>query len=138
MKQVHIRIKSVQTADGDRNESELMTEGTFGKEHGVWKISYQESEATGFEGAVTTITADGSRMVNIMRTGVAESHLILEANKPHSCLYGTEYGQFTMRIFTKKIENCLQENGGSLHLKYTIDINSSYSSENEIYLEIIK
>lgn len=138
MEKISLKLRSVLETEDDRSETELMTEGTLEEQNGVWKITYEDSDATGFEGATTTITADGSQLVSIVRTGTANSNLVIETGKKHYCLYGTPFGDITVGIFTHKIENSLSENGGSLYLKYTIDVNSAYMSDNEIYLDIIR
>ncbi|MBQ8514572.1 MAG: DUF1934 domain-containing protein [Ruminococcus sp.] len=138
MKKISLKLRSVQTSEDERSETELMTEGTFEKADGVWKITYEDSDATGFEGAVTTITADGTELVSIVRSGSANSNLVIESGKKHYCLYGTPFGDITVGIFTHKIENSLSENGGSLYLKYTLDVNSAFMSDNEIYLDVCR
>lgn len=138
MEQINLRLRSVLDSEDDHSETELMTEGTMEKDGDIWKVTYEDSDATGFEGATTTITADGERMVSIMRTGTANSNLVIETGKKHFCLYGTPFGDITVGIFTHKIENSLSENGGRLYLKYTLDVNSAYMSDNEIYLDITK
>ncbi|MDD6269064.1 MAG: DUF1934 domain-containing protein [Oscillospiraceae bacterium] len=137
MKQhIQLKLRSVLEAEGERSETELLTDGTMEQVDGKFIVSYEDSDATGFEGATTTITAEGSSIVSIVRTGTANSNLVIETGKKHYCLYGTPYGDITVGIFTHKIENSLSENGGSLYLKYTIDVNSAYMSDNEIYLDI--
>ncbi|MGN0592116.1 MAG: DUF1934 domain-containing protein [Ruminococcus sp.] len=138
MEQICLKLRSVLETEDDRSETELMTDGTFEREASMWKITYEDSDATGFEGAVTTILADGNRLVSIMRSGTANSSLVIETGKKHYCLYGTPFGDITVGIFTHKIENSLSEEGGSLYLKYTIDVNSAYMSDNEIYLDVIR
>ena len=39
-------------------------------------------------------------------------------------------------IYTHALENKLDKNGGSLYMKYTIDINTSYMSDNEIIMNV--
>ena len=137
MKQhIQLKLRSVLEAEGERSETELLTDGTMEQVDGKFIVSYEDSDATGFEGATTTITAEGSSIVSIVRTGTANSNLVIETGKKHYCLYGTPYGDITVGIFTHKIDNSLSENGGSLYLKYTIDVNSAYMSDNEIYLDI--
>ena len=41
-------------------------------------------------------------------------------------------------IYTHKIQNELNLSGGYLYMRYTIDINSSYISDNEIIMNIEK
>ncbi|MGN0583924.1 MAG: DUF1934 domain-containing protein [Ruminococcus sp.] len=137
MKQhIQLNLRSVLEAEGERSETELLTDGTMEQSDGKFIVSYEDSDATGFEGATTTITAEDSSIVSIVRTGTANSNLVIETGKKHYCLYSTPYGDITVGIFTHKIKNSLSEKGGSLYLKYTIDVNSAYMSDNEIYLDI--
>ena len=57
-----IKIKGIQTADGDNDVVELMTTGFFARRRGGYVISYEESEATGFEGARTTLTCEEGKV----------------------------------------------------------------------------
>jgi len=137
MKQkVQLKMRTVLEYDGERSETELLTYCTIEKNGSSFVISYEESDATGFDGATTTITAEGEKIVSIQRRGTANANLVIETGKKHHCLYGTPYGGLTVGIFTHKISNTLFEGGGSLYLKYTIDVNTSYISDNEIYLDV--
>lgn len=131
-----IKMRSIQIVDGEETEVELLTKGDFAYENGRYRISYEDSEATGFENSVTVIEAEDNRMASVSRVGSAPSNLILEINKKHHCHYGTPYGDMMVGIFAHKIENRLSAEGGDLYMKYTIDINSSYVSDNEIIMEI--
>lgn len=131
-----ITLKSVQSTDYDRDETELITSGSYEIEGDTYTISYDETEATGFDGSKTMLTCWGNKKVSMDRTGEAESHLIIEKAKKHHCHYGTPFGEFMVGIYTHAIENNLTPEGGKLYLKYTVDINSSYISDNEIYVSI--
>ncbi len=136
-KQVMISLTSVNSVDNDKTVTELNTAGTLKTlKSGGFVLSYEESEVTGFSGSTTSLTLNGNNLVNLKRTGTAPSDLILEKDKKHHCYYGTPYGDFTMGIFTHYIYNDVNEDGGELYLKYTVDINSSYVSDNEIYIKV--
>lgn len=135
-KPVMIKMKSVQLADGESNEVELITEGKFSFSGGKFLISYNDSEATGFEDSVTSVEVEGEKLASVSRVGSSSSNLVLEINKKHHCHYGTPYGDMMIGIFAHTIENGLNEDGGHLYMKYTIDINSSYISDNEIIMDI--
>lgn len=136
-KDVTINLTSINTVDSERSTTELTTMGKFKKlEGGGFQIRYEESEVTGFKGSTTCLSFFGNNLVNLNRTGAASSDLILEKDKKHHCHYGTPYGDFTMGIFTHCIDNNVGTDGGELYLKYTVDINSSYVSDNEIYIKI--
>ncbi len=135
-RQAMIRMKSIQNVDGEANDVELITAGKFSYENGKFRISYEDSEATGFENSVTVVEVDDQKYASVSRVGSAPSCLILEINKKHHCHYGTPYGDMMVGIYAHCIENSLGENGGHLYMKYTIDINSSYISDNEIVMDI--
>jgi len=140
-KKVTITLKSVSdSGHGAPDVMELITEGTFkpiklGNADG-WEISYEDSEATGFAGSTTTVTCIGNELASMKRSGSADSHLVIEKDRRHHCHYGTEYGDMLLGISASRIINRLSEEGGMLYFKYTIDINSAFVSENEIYFEV--
>ena len=119
-KDVTITLKGVQQIDRERNETELITGATFSTvKGGGFKIAF------------------GNESASIVRSGEAGTNLIIEKDKKHHCHYGTPYGDMTIGIYTQSIVNNLTADGGDLYLKYTVDINSSYVSDNEVYIEIM-
>lgn len=135
-KDVSIKLVSVQI-DGDmRQETELLSDGTYEKTDKGYRIAYEESEATGFEGSVTTLETEGSRKVTMNRTGAVSSNLIVEDGIKHHCVYGTPYGDFTVGVNATFINSDLNDEGGKLEFHYVIDVNSSYVGDFEIIIEI--
>jgi len=132
-KKVLISLTSIQYQDDDTNKTELLTKAEFVRENGYDIISYEDTSATGFEGSVTTIKVDGCRNASITRQGTANSVLSLEIGRKHFCQYGTPYGCLQIGVYTHAIENTLAK-GGRLYLKYTLDLNSSFLSDNEIIM----
>lgn len=130
-----ISLTSIQWQDKEKSETELLTKARLSKENNSYVISYEDTSATGFEGSVTTIQVDDNKNASIIRSGTANSALTLEMGKKHFCQYGTPYGSMQIGVFTHSIDNKL-EDGGQLYLKYTLDLNSSYLSDNEIILKI--
>lgn len=133
-----IEMKSIQSIYSDKTETELITSGKFRRSGENFLISYLDSEATGFDGSETEITVTGNKFASIIRRGTSSSDLVIEPGKRHHCHYSTPYGEMVIGIYTHAIENKLSENGGSLYMKYTIDINTSYMSDNEIIMNIKK
>lgn len=140
-KNVTITMKSISDNQcGSPDVIELITTGTLkpaklGNASG-WEISYADSEATGFEGSVTTVTCFGEQLASMRRSGTTDSHLVIEAGRRHHCHYSTEYGDMLLGISTSRIINRMNEEGGEVYFKYTIDINSAFISENEVYLSV--
>lgn len=130
-----ISLVSIQWQDNEKCETELLTKAKFTRENGVDVISYEDTSATGFEGCVTTIKIDGERSASIVREGTANSVLSLEIGRKHFCQYGTPYGSLQIGVYTHAIENDINKNG-RIYLKYTLDLNSSYLSDNEIIMTV--
>ncbi|HPY83647.1 DUF1934 domain-containing protein [Ruminococcus sp. XPD3002] len=132
---VLISLTSVQYQDDEKSETELLTRAKLYNVNGRDIISYEDTSATGFEGSVTTITVEGSKSASIIREGTANSVLSLELGRKHYCQYGTPYGSMQIGVYTHAIDNTIAKDG-RLYLKYTLDLNSSYLSDNEIIMKV--
>lgn len=130
-----ISLLSIQVQDDERTESELFTNAVLNCTKNNSTIIYEDTEATGFEGSVTTIKIINGKEASIMRTGTSNSFLTFEIGKKHYCQYGTPFGMCQMGVYTHAIEDTLTENG-RLYMKYTLDINASTLSDNEITITI--
>ena len=134
-KNVCITIKSTQTVDEEKDTTELFTFGAMEQFDGGFRLHYDESEATGFEGSSVTLEVSDN-MVTMTRSGKVISSLFIEKGKKHHCHYGTEFGDFMIGVSTDEIKNELKSTGGDVYLRYTLDINSSYMSENEMHINV--
>ena len=135
-KEVLINLTSIQTIDKESTKTELITSGILEENGDEYTVQYNESEATGFEGSTTIVKVKGDKLVSIIRKGKVTSELTIEKGTKHHCHYGTPFGDFVVGIFAHSIINEIKDFKGQLYLKYTIDINSSYVSDNEILIVI--
>lgn len=136
-KKVLINIKGIQYYDDDKDVVELMTVGRFYRKNGSYYISYDESEATGFEGSKTTLKVEqDSGRVTMLRSGAIKSQLIIEKGTRHQCHYDTGYGPMIMGVWGNRIQSTLGDDGGDLDFKYTLDFNASMASENEVFINV--
>lgn len=135
MENCSIVLNIKQTADGMTDESELFTRGEFRVHKGAYYIDYDESEATGYEGSHAQLRVDKAGMT-MTRTGTTFSNLVFENGVRHFCHYGTEYGDCMVGITTQELSNSLDENGGTVHLKYSVDVNAGLMTENEITIKV--
>ena len=130
-----ITLTSIQWQNGERSQTELVTRANFSKSGRTNIISYKDTEDTGFDGSVTTIRINNGKSASIIRKGTANSALFLEIGKKHFCQYGTPYGTLQLGIYTHEIRNTIASNG-SIYMKYTLDLNASHLSDNEIIITI--
>ena len=131
-----IRIKGVQESEGEENEVELMTRGSFVQRGGSYYITYRETEATGYDGCTTTVKLDKAGTVSMLRFGPAPSQLVIEKGRRHICHYDTGHGAITMGIAADEIIADLSDRGGSLRFSYNLDINSSPFSKNTVSITV--
>lgn len=127
-------ISSASTEEG-RDETEFFTVGSFTQENDSFVIRYGENAEIGYESCQVTITIK-EKTVLIERSAPAPSLLTVEKGKKHHMLYGTPYGDFMMGINAFEVKNNMTPGGGTLYLKYSIDINSDFVSENEVNLTV--
>ena len=124
-------------SDGEQKEStELLSRAVYEKTNSGYKLTYDESEATGFKGSTTTIELFDGKKVVMSRTGSVISNLIVELGKKHHCVYGTPYGDLMVGVNANYIHSELDDNGGKLDFKYVIDVNSSYVGDFDISMEV--
>lgn len=130
-----ISLLSVQIQDDERTESELFTPAEITYNKNCITIAYEDTEATGFEGSVTSVKVTCNNEASITRTGTSNSILLLETGKKSYCQYGTPFGMFQIGVYTHTIKNTLDKDG-RLYMKYTLDLNASKLSDNEITITI--
>ena len=127
-----ISIVGKQQADGETGEIRLETLGSYVQKGDHWYIVYKEYDEDNPNRYQTSILkVEKNNKVTLMR-GNSSTRLILEKGKRHLCQYDTGYGTLMVGVFTSSFESTLNEQGGSLRVRYTLDINSSLSSNNEI------
>lgn len=132
-----ISIVGKQKIDGETDVIEVVTEGKYTMRNGKYFISYEEYDKDDpNEHFTSVVKAEGENMVTIMRSGAASSRLLLEKKRRHYCHYNVPVGEMMIGIYTSQINSTLNDKGGELHVKYTIDFNASLASENEFHITV--
>ena len=131
-----VRITSIQNADGETEQTELNSTASYRITPEEAEIIYTELDESGDVSGETIITVLKDGLVTIRKTGFADALMILERGKTHPVKYSTMLGTMEMLLCALDIRAELTEEGGSLHLKYLIDIGETYSAQNTIDLRI--
>lgn len=135
-KEVLIKIKGTQIINDEADSVEIFTVGNFYKKNGNYYISYEESEENGYAGIRTTLKVENNDKVTMLRSGAGKSQLIIENGIRHMCHYDTGFGSMMIGISGNNILSRLNDNGGDVIFKYSMDINSLLASENEVYVNV--
>ena len=135
-KDVSIRIKGVYTSDEDQSTAELFTLGSLYKKNDHYYITYKESETTGFDGCTTTMKIEAPDRVTLTRRGSSTSHLVLQKGIRNVGRYDMMGNPMEIGAYTDSLESSIGDCGGDLRLHYTLDMNSSLMSENELEISV--
>lgn len=133
--QALIKITGTQTIDDQNDTVELTTSGTYLPTEDGWQLRYDESAATGMEGTTTTVHVKGDRIV-MERSGENASILVIEKHRRHHSHYITPYGVLDLGTYATAVERMLDEDGGTLELRYTLDFNGSVRSTHAVHITV--
>ena len=134
---VTISIKGAPAMAEGEDGYELLTDGEYVQENGISTFSYLESELTGLDGLLTTFNVEPDRVV-LRRGDRVGDDMIFSENLKHHFLYDTPYGAVTMGIDTHFIKNNMHHDGGSLQIRYDIEVDNVAVSENLFSINISK
>ena len=136
MKRAMISIKGspLQTSAED-DSIELMTDGEYIHEGGVSTFSYVESMLTGLDGLQTTFNVEQDRVI-LSRGGDVNEDMIFSEKQKHHFLYETPFGAILMGIDTHSIVKNLRDDGGSLEIRYDIEVDNVSVSKNLFQINI--
>ncbi len=132
-----ITIDGFQThSDGEEESISLSTVGEFRRDQDRFFITYNESAATGFDGDVTSLEIESDKKVTLNRKGNSNTQLIIERGQRHLSHYNTGYGDLMVGIQAEAIQNHLDDSGGKLLLRYSLDVNASELSVNKLNITV--
>jgi len=121
--------------EGNEESFELMTDGEYSREDGISTFSYIESELTGFSGLLTTFNVEPDRVI-LTRGGGASGDMIFSEKQKHHFLYDTPFGSIMMGIDTHSIKKDMRDEGGSLEIRYDIEVDNVSVSQNLFKIDI--
>ena len=80
----------------------------------------------------TKIFIKKDNSVTLERKGSINSKMYIEEGKRNYCFYNTPFGELFISVFGEKVEHNLNENGGKINLRYTIDSDMKMISRNQV------
>ncbi len=135
--QVLIEIIGTQKVDREKDKIELTTVGTLEENDGEYILRYKEEQEAPTDAIdVTVVIKKDESLVEMTRTGGAESRLIIESSNRNLCHYGSEYGDILMGISGHSISAEFDGEQGEFEFRYDIDINGLMVSRNSLYTKV--
>lgn len=116
-------------------EMELTVHGKLYFRGGSVFISYEESAMTGMENTRTTLKVEPGR-VEIIRTGKNHSRLCFQEGLRHESPYRTPYGLLQLATVTHHLVTHMGQEGGTLSIRYQVEMEGQLASENHLQIEV--
>ena len=136
MKKAMISIIGLPVLPGNDDDGfELMTDGEYARDGVYSTFSYFESELTGLDGLQTTFNVEPDRVILSRGDGLS-GDMIFSENQKHHFLYETPFGSIMLGIDTHSIKKNLRDDGGSLEIRYDIEVDNVSVSQNLFKIKI--
>ncbi|MDO5517210.1 MAG: DUF1934 domain-containing protein [Clostridium sp.] len=114
---------------------EVITPGEFTILKNGFKAEYEETKLSGMEGTKTTMRIKEDSF-ELIRCGSTETQMIFDRRNQSISLYKTPYGSMSITIDTKKLDIDVDENGGKIHIVYTLLVEEQQKIETNLSVEI--
>lgn len=131
-----IKITGVQGfMQPDADTIEFVTDGSYSRTDGGYRISYRESELTGMDGTVTSVYVEDDG-VTVVRKGVLNSVMEFREGLKNRVLYDTQFGAATLGIETRRVSSRFDERGGELSIDYVVNMEHAIASRNTLNMSV--
>ena len=127
-KEVFIRITGLQipigdVEDNDNEPIEVVHTGTYYNKNGKHYVFYEEA-TEGFQGVTKVqIRWQKDGVLEVIKKGISNSHMVFEKNERHICDYQTPFGSLEIGILTKRIAWEEKEDMLEISVEYNMDVN---------------
>ena len=130
-KQVLVSITGNQLAEGEQDSIELVTVANYYKRNGHHFVIYEEVPEDTQEVIKNTLKFDET-FFQMTKKGAVNSQMYFSPQEENVTYYTTPAGPMTINITTlEESEDYIQ-----IYIRYVLDINYGYSSENDILIRI--
>lgn len=117
---------------------EVVTPAQYFCKNGKHYILYDEV-SEGIHGTTKNrIKITGDECMEVIKSGVTNSHMIFEKNKMNLSYYQTPFGQMLVGIRTRNMEVNVSEKNINVFVDYELDVNHEPLADCEIKLNIIE
>ena len=77
-----------------------------------------------------------NKVVEIIKSGVSNSHMVFEKNKRNASFYQTPYGEMTLEVTTDEMDVRVSEDVILVSLGYQLDVNGEPLSNSHVTMRI--
>jgi uncharacterized beta-barrel protein YwiB (DUF1934 family) len=125
--------------ESNENGNELMeviTPGNYYEKNGKHYILYDEI-VDGMNGVIKNrIKITGDKCLEILKTGLSNTHMIFEKDQKNFAYYETPYGQMVVSVNTKNMDISVTEERIDVLVDYELDVNHQPLADCQIRLNV--
>ena len=110
---------------------EVVTPGKFYINKNGYKIEYDETKLSGMEGTKTTMIIKDAYF-KLQREGTTETNMEFEKSTQSVSSYKTPFGAMSVVVDTKDIKIDMDDNGGKVHIRYTLNVEGQQLIETDL------
>ena len=123
-------------AEEENGPIEVITPASYYYKNGKHYIVYDEV-LEGMPGTIKTkIRITDSQMVEIMKSGLANTHMTFEKDKIHMTQYETPYGELLVGIHTRNLRLEESEDRIDVNIIYELDVNGEKVADCNIDMQV--
>ena len=121
----------------DDEPIEVITPATYYQKNGKHYVIYDEV-VEGLPGTIRNKIriAEDKGMLEIMKSGLADTKLVFEKDKINMTQYATPFGEMLVGVYTKDMQIDVEEKNIDVCVNYTLDINSEKVADCDIRMNI--
>ena len=136
-KTVILSLNAASDIDGEPQDSiRLITAGTLSPRENGYLLSYDETldETEPPQHVELLLSPDG---ISMNRTGAFATDMVFRKDKRFECQYETPQGTLDMAIYCTKASYDVDEEGGSMHLAYQLDMAGQFVAVHDLTLQFV-
>ncbi len=130
-----VSVKGIQYIDGEKIETELVSEGKYIYTPEKTSVVYTEYDRDTGMKTVSEITVTGEHIV-LNREGGQNTRMEFEKGVKCIGYYELPFGSFNISTTVSKIENSLNIMGGNVSVSYNLSLDRLTTTQNDITISV--
>ena len=133
---LHVDVMADEAGEQENEAIEVVNPANYYFKNGKHYVLYDEL-VEGIPGTIKNkIKITGEDTVEIVKTGVSNSHMIFQKNRKNLTYYKTPYGQMLVGVNTKNMEVSVTEKNIDILVEYELDVNHEPMADSTIRMNI--
>lgn len=129
-------MEFMEKGDEDNEPIEVIAPASYYWKNGKHYIMYDEV-VEGIPGVIKNkVKITGNDTLEIMKSGIANAHMVFEKNKMNVTYYDTPYGQIHVGIHTRELDVEVSDDLINVEVEYGLDVNHEAMADCRISMNI--